>query len=966
MNFHILKPEENMIEILSRRILEEGEDISRCLIIFPGKRPAFFLRKYLAKAKKRALKAPAAFSIDGFMSDVYYKYGPARRMANEFDMLHVLLQQLKNSFCRLLSRNSADSGIDMLLPLAFSLSEEMEELKRDLVSPKELSSYNDLLQEELRKGFSSASSSFKKDEPPAAYKEIKAKFAGKIKNFSALYDEFYKSLDIAGLITSAGVAAWTAENLKMEHLRQYNRIFIAGFLRQNRSERQLFSMFENAGAEFFFTQNSLLGRYVPQLAAENIVTPEPKGKIFFHRAADMHAEIFRLREFMEENLSKNKNANNETEISDESKIAAVLPDAHSLFPLLSNAIPSGMPCNISLACPIAVSPVYSLYLALYRLFAMKPLEGYDSSAYISFLRHPYIKNLSCKGMAENGRIAVQTLEACLSGRLIRLFDPSAQLDIGNEMLSSKLSADDVKTHLQYIYHSFVQPFEKINDLSDFISKIKTVYLLIAQNSTASSHRYWGEFSAALHEALDSIGHSGLGSEKFSDSQSYFRFLGLTLKKIGYPFSGTPVKGIQILGPIETRSLHFEKVYFLDANADVLPPSGRKNRILSDFIRSRLGLITYRDRENESRFHFENLICSAKEAHIFYLDSDENEKSPFVEKMIWQQELGGKKINGETLSFKVSFKPGQPFPASKTPPILERLHKMSLSPTSIDTYMNCGLRFFYSYVLGMREKKEITEELNPADIGTIVHAILEEFFAGKAGKPLTINFDNDRNDIFAITEKIINQNFGSSSSGFEFLFKKQLFRRMEGVLSFYEKYSQGEIEIVRLETKVSAMANTKHGSIRINGKADRIDIRNGTVFIADYKTGSSAKLPNLKNFNLDDRAEWIKTLRSVQLPFYLMALNGEKEYAGRNKNAELIMLGQENIESKVLYPAKNINADAEEAGMDFREICEIKQAAFEQAIIMLAEEILDPEQKFRPAEDNAYCANCPFAASCGRT
>ena len=79
-----------------------------------------------------------------------------------------------------------------------------------------------------------------------------------------------------------------------------------------------------------------------------------------------------------------------------------------------------------------------------------------------------------------------------------------------------------------------------------------------------------------------------------------------------------------------------------------------------------------------------------------------------------------------------------------------------------------------------------------------------------------------------------------------------------------------------------------------------------------------------------------------------------------------MLGQENIESKVLYPAKNVDADAEEAGMDFREICERKQAAFEQAITMLAEEILDPEQKFRPAEDNAYCANCPFAASCGRT
>lgn len=960
MNLNLVEPADDLIEILADRLIGEGEKLKDCLVIFPGIRPVYFLRRKLAEKKGGAMAAPAMYAIDGFVSAVYAAEGPERRNAGSFDILHILLQQLKNSFCRVLNIGSDSAGMDFLLPMALSLSEEMEELKKELITPEQIAAYDGMFREELLREFA-ADITESASRVTDSNENIHDGFTEKIKNFSALYRQFYESADMEGFVTAAGQMAWTAGFLNPEYIkRHYHRIFVAGFLRMTKAEQKISECLDKAGAEFFFIKNPLLTRYLSGIRPEDVYVREPEGEINFYRAADMHGEIYRLASLLDSSVPALQ--------PDAEKTVIVLPDTHTLFPLLLNCLPENTVCNVSMACPIAVSPVYSLYTALSALFVMKPEYGYDVFSYLGFLKHPYIKNLSCSGTAENGRIVIQALERNLAGSLRRSFNPCEPSGINVPQLSTE-SAED---HLRSIYEICVRPFEHIDNLAYFCRSLRAVFTHIAENSTASRHPYWSEFQAALFSLMEELENSGLASEKFNDTPSYFRFFGLALSKSGYPFSGTPVKGIQILGPIETRSINFDTVYFLDANADVLPPSGRKAKIISDFLRKQIGLATRRDREAESRYHFESLISGARNVNIFYRDAAEKEKSPFIEKLIWLKQQKHEKVVEEPAFFTPSFELSHAGEVQKTAGIMKKLEKFVFSPSSVDTYLHCGLNFFYSYVLRLKEGERLSRVLEQSDIGSMVHTVLEKFFSEKQNGPLEI-YDSDLDRMKIIAEEILNSRFGSTGSGFPYIFKRQLFLRFPGILDYHRTIA-GNTEILKLETKLELPVRYKdHGYVRMAGYADRIDRRDGKIFIVDYKTGTEADVPDLLKFDPANRGEWRKTLKSVQLPFYLQAYMHKYgiEYGEENfpmADAALMFLGTTPVKEKRLFGQleKKLKEKHKNGVKSVpAQTTDLAMSGLSSAINMLIEEILNPDIPFSPAEDEDRCRNCRFAVACGR-
>lgn len=927
MQYNVINSEEDLIEIISSRILEQGENAKDCLVIFPGKRPTFFLRKSLARKKGNAMRSPAIFSMDGFIADLYAKNAAPRMTASQSDIIAILVRLLKSGFCRSISSKDP-GGADALLPLAISLSEELEEIKRELIRPEDLSPYNVLLQEEINKAFSYNSSSSEH-------------IYERLNDFSALYKAFYEELDSEGLITPAGKAAWAADFLSAERLAGYSKIFAAGFLRLSKSENRIFRILEQCEAEFLLEDNPLLHKYFPFSKPMRPENSMPKGKISMFRAADAHGEVYKLAEIL---AGKDKDLDETT--------AIVLPDPQTLFPLILNAVPEDCRMNVSIQCPITVSPVYSLYMALSGLFASRQEKNYSVSSYIRFITHPYIKNLSLNGESANGRIAAQAFEAAMSKEMRRVFDPAVPVQLG----SMSISTEDAIRHLSEIYSVYVRPFEEIDNIADFCCKIGKVFRHAAKNGTAALHAYWTEFSDALFGIIEDIKNSCLDKEILTDTNAYFRFLGIILKKIAYPFQGTPVRGLQILGPLEMRCIKFKKVFFLDANEDVLPASGKKTHVISDFLRRRLGLITHAEREEESRFHFENLIHKADEISIFYCDSSEKEKSPFVEKLIWLKEQQGIQAQSEAAFFTPSFLTKEPSPVRKNPQIMQRLSRFKFSPTSIDTYLKCGLLFFYSYLLRIKEKETVSDSLEKNKIGILVHLILERFFSEKTGRMLEIDYASDYSRICGITEDVLNEKFGSTDTGFEFMFKRQLFRRCSGIISYHKKLADEGTEILRLESVLGMDILTRYGNIMLEGRADRIERRGNTVFVVDYKTNANEKVPDLQKFSLSDRQDWDKTIKSVQLPFYLLACSNSYPDP---KNASLMILGLENIREAFLFKADDKkNPICDEGAKTVRD-------DLFQAIRNLVEEILDPDIPFIPAGDKKRCQSCPFATVCGR-
>ncbi|MDP2865401.1 MAG: PD-(D/E)XK nuclease family protein, partial [Elusimicrobiota bacterium] len=150
--------------------------------------------------------------------------------------------------------------------------------------------------------------------------------------------------------------------------------------------------------------------------------------------------------------------------------------------------------------------------------------------------------------------------------------------------------------------------------------------------------------------------------------------------------------------------------------------------------------------------------------------------------------------------------------------------------------------------------------------------------------------------------------------------------------------------------------TKHGPIKLKGRADRVDLRAGVVHILDYKTGARAGVPNWQKFDLGLREDWPATLKSTQLPFYILAyLAGNKGAEVRTMDASLMLLGAENISEETLYKERYKKAPDKAAIF----------GNYKAAITALIEEILDKDLPFSPPPDEKPCGLCAFRNLCGR-
>jgi hypothetical protein len=128
-----------------------------------------------------------------------------------------------------------------------------------------------------------------------------------------------------------------------------------------------------------------------------------------------------------------------------------------------------------------------------------------------------------------------------------------------------------------------------------------------------------------------------------------------------------------------------------------------------------------------------------------------------------------------------------------------------------------------------------------------------------------------------------------------------------------------------------------------------------LYVLDYKTGHKAFMPKPDRFDLKQRADWPKTLSSVQLPVYLLFCQSKyQDVPIERMNAGLLFLGRKKFEAEWLFTSKmadNRRADLFES--------------YRQAIAVLISEILDPGLDFVPTADEKNCARCDYAVICGR-
>ncbi|MGD1043908.1 MAG: PD-(D/E)XK nuclease family protein [Bacteroidota bacterium] len=918
----VLGPTEHLIETVASHLESQGRDFSTSAIVFSGKRPAHFLRKELASRVGGSIIPPKIFSVDEFILSLYQHLHP--EPVHDLEPIDaVALLHLVHS--ELTERLGGDyfASLDAFIPIGLKLFGELEELRLAHLSERTL-------------------------------KEVLSTLTyNRLFSLTEYYTKFYALAAEKGFTSRAVRYVEVAEHIGELDLSSYTQIVVAGLFKLTHAEQIIFDDLEKRSNTLFVFQTDKIKEG----------TPEPE--IHFYKASDTHGQVFALSALIKKQLDKNQQLDERSVI--------VLPTADALFPVVHQTL-SLMPqehYNIALEYPMARTPIYGFLHNLMELACTKQGGRYSTAQYIKFILHPYTKNIRLDQRTDVTRILFHAIESMLTNNKSKILLTLEEIEQSDEIFSNvafaisesdnKITPDQLKEHLHTIHSCTIHALENITSVKGFAHNVIEVLTYIYEQSTARMHPLFRPYAEALLKVFLHLEQSFAGRASFRDASGYFNFLQQYVALQDVPFSGTPLRGLQVLGLLETRSLHFDDVYLLNMNDDVLPGGIGIDMLLPQKLREKLGLETRHDRDKLSEYYFHLLVRGAKRVHLFYSESSESDKSRFVEQLLWErQKRDGSHSSDnyvQTVRYQVKLANEAVPSIPKSNDVLAIIRGFTYSASALDTYLQCPIKFYYRYIMRLKEKEEATEDIDSQEIGKFVHEVLDKFYEPLLGKKIETH-DLLPERMKQLVDELFAQKFAEEPAGAAYLLKRQIQRQLETLLKEYQQpiAEESEIIIKGLEEKICINAL----GAKFEGRLDRIEQRDNMIFILDYKTGPKPNKPPINfgklNLNTNERESWSEAVTSLQLPMYLLVYSVQTKIAVEQIIPVYLYLGKIRLSKECEVPFVE---DAEERVGCFEQI--------KQFIELLLKEINDAAIPFSPPVDlNQTCPHCPYTGLCGTT
>jgi CRISPR/Cas system-associated exonuclease Cas4 (RecB family) len=739
-------------------------------------------------------------------------------------------------------------------------------------------------------------------------------------------------------------------------------VVLAGFFALTESEKNIFRSLMRRGNTLFIFQEGegmrkkLLDLGIP--AQRGFPSSEPE--IHCYKSPDSHGQVLGVSALL-------KNRIDQKERMDES-LVIVLPSSETLIPLFHQALSLLDPdnYNVSLGYPLQRTPLFGFFNNLMEVVTTMDGDRLYVPYYLEFILHPYMKNIYFQGRAEMTRILFHTIEEALTEKRTRKFLSLEELESDEAILDAikekvlraepGITLEMMRDHLEAIHAQTLGKMLSFRDVGDFAGKLKEVVEYIYRSSTARLHPFFYPYSDSFLTHLDILSKSLMKEIQFQEVASYFTLFKKYIMTSYTPFAGTPLRGVQVLGFLETRNLKFENVLFLDANEGILPDTTREDSFLPFKARQMLGLPTYLDREEIMFYMFDTLIRGAKASHLFYVENDEKEKSRFVERFLWERQKreGRKDDKGyvRTIQYAVNLREENPRPVPKSMEMVKFLKEYPFSASSLNTYLSCPLQFYYEYVLGLREREVISEEFEKEEIGSFVHLVLCDYLKGKTGSILTEKEMNLK-EFEKVFYKDFEEQYGKDPTGEIYLLRTQVERHLKDFIKYYQvpKIREFRTKILGLEQRV----DVKKDSFKLGARLDRVEKRGERTAIIDYKTSANKNYLAMRYPKLDlkKRDSWSEAIATLQLPFYLLTystLTGEKP---ETIDCMFLLLGKARIDTGIEVPLFDNETEFRE---NFGNLTEV--------IFSLLREIVNPDQSFMPTVDpKKNCSRCPYGYIC---
>lgn len=868
---------DNLMDFIDREYIKKGKDLSRLAIIFGGKRPALFIKRELAKRLKKSFYPPRFWTIDEFMAYVAQKDKPFSS-TEDLDSCFLLYKLAQKKTGQVLKGRETFA---QFLPWSREILAFIDQLDLEHIDNQRLMN----IEANAQIGYS----------VPKDINHL-------LQNIVTLREAYHKALDQAKVFSRGLQYFHAADVVEKSDFSEFDQILFCNFFYFNKSEEIVAqNLLKRNLATFIFQGDQRKWPVLERIARKfncSITEGEKVDETHFdlklYAGFDGHSQVAMVREILRK-------------IGDLSKTVIVLPNADHIIPLLSEITHITDDFNISMGYPLKRSSLYSLFELIFKAQLSRKSGRYYSKDYLKALRHPFVKNLKIDIDPNAARILIHKIEEILTGKektdisgslFISLQDVEnldGLYDLAGEMLvrlNIDVKQDELKQLLRKVHELIFVQWEAVETFSAFARSLENFLDVISHQSFLKNYPLNVNIANKMYMLKEELQQVSFQHERFPPEDIFRIFDGKVSREI-VAFVGSPLKGLQVLGLFETRSLNFENVVVVDLNEGALPRLNIYEPLIPREVMISLSLDRLELEEEIQRYQFMRLISSAKNVHLVYQESKEKERSRFIEELIWEQQQ--KKQSLQALGIARGGFQVMPCVAAKqvkkTKSMIEFLRSMTFSASSVNMYLRNPMEFYTNYVLGLREQEDLLDEPQARQVGTFVHELLEESFKPFLHKKLQLDAQF-KERLFHRFEEKFNETFVRSMKTDSFLLKSVMAERLSRFMEHEQNSMHRQVEeILYLESVFQDEIPLSCGNIKFKYIVDRVDrLKDGTIMIVDYKTGSIDQMPkSIEHIaHMEFSRESIKEdIRSFQIPLYFHFL--DKQFKDKPINAALYNL-----------------------------------------------------------------------------
>ncbi|CAD5251916.1 MULTISPECIES: PD-(D/E)XK nuclease family protein [unclassified Imperialibacter] len=980
-------------EIADALIAEGGEDLGKVKLIFPNRRAGLFLRRALARKIKNPVWAPEIYSLEDFLFQytdlqiadkltlVYEMYSAYRKVNPEAESLEKFFfwgEVLVGDF----------EDIDQYLV-------EPDHLFQSIQTQKELDDAFAYLGDEERLVIQSFWKSFM---PQAKGDQLH--FLKTWKLLVPIYQDYRKRLQDKKLAYKGMVYRSIAEACKgdtFDPKQGDSQFWFAGFNALTSAEEEVLKYFvretsarifwdmddyyvrsaQQESGQFFrqYKEDTLLGKTFPEEIPANFEKPKQIDTI------GVSLEIGQAK-YVGERLEEL--ANDPAWVPEETVV--VMPMEHFLFPVLNSLPEEVKQVNITMGYPLKDTPLFGLLDAVLDLRKNTrrkkdggtAFEAYSYRDVLAILRHPYVFSTATR---EAGNL-IYRIE---KDNIISL-DKADFGESGSLITTLFLSSASPLDHLLELLNLLYGVLQSEESASDDLEQANLEQANLEQTNLEQTNLEQ-EYIIKFHEQLMRLKTLLVGNDtpEVTLFQKLFRKVAQSVR---IPFSGEPLKGLQVMGVLETRNLDFKQVFVLGMNEGYWPAEAATQSFVPYNLRKGFGLPTFDQQDAFYSYLFYRLLQRAEKVTFLHNTSNETNLKGEQSRLLYQlkyETVHGEHITYKSLSSDVAISVPQPILIQKTEEVLARLDEFlvtddessahqRLSPSALNTYLDCRLRFYFRHVARLYEPEEVQAEIDPAVFGNILHHALEflyaDFIEKKDSRQIDkADFDSIRKGVPGALQKAFEMHY-SLGTGKQFkaegrnLIAQSIAKKLTlEILKNDESYAPFEILGLELDELPLDFQLTGGRKVKLKGIIDRVDSKEGLVRVMDYKSGADNKV-FYGIETLFDREHPKRNKAAMQTFYYGML------YLDKNAVAEDIKVLAGLYNSRELFN-DNFQVELELKSEGSRGKGTLVQdirpfiPEFVSGLKTLLEEIFDQATPFGQTEDLKKCKNCPYNSICHR-